>query len=114
MDVPSLQSNKTVRSTRLLERRAKQRKSTKSRVIDDETYLARKDDAQGRLRVEKKKINEELDQNDALRMFLWGPETKQLLTLEEESQLIAQIQVLHTIPYFLKCMVCSIKVFFFP
>ncbi|XP_057741626.1 RNA polymerase sigma factor sigF, chloroplastic [Arachis stenosperma] len=91
LDVPSLRSNKTVRSTRLLERRSKQRKAPKSRAKDDETYLPRKDNAQGRLRVEKK-INAELNQNDALHMFLWGPDTKQLLTLEEESQLISQIQ----------------------
>ncbi|KAL2978619.1 hypothetical protein AAZX31_13G127000 [Glycine max] len=83
--------NKTVRSTRLLERRSKQRKVPKSKVIDDETYLARKDDAHEKLRVEKKK-NEELDQNDPLCFFLRGPETKQLLTLEQESQLISQIQ----------------------
>lgn len=81
-----------MRSTRLLERRSKQRKVPKSKVIDDETYLARKDDAQEKLRAEKKK-NEEHDQDDPLRLFLWGPETKQLLTLEQESQLISQIQV---------------------
>lgn len=89
---PSIGRNKTVRSTRLLERRSKQRKVPKSKVIDDETYLARKDDAHEKLRVEKKK-NEELDQNDPLCFFLRGPETKQLLTLEQESQLISQIQV---------------------
>ncbi|KAK7279328.1 hypothetical protein RJT34_24376 [Clitoria ternatea] len=88
---PSLGKNKTVRSTRLLERQSKQRKVPKSKVKDDETYLARKDAVQERLRVEKK-INEDFDQNDPLRSFLWGPETKQLLTLEQESQLIAQIQ----------------------
>ncbi|MED6207115.1 hypothetical protein PIB30_032947 [Stylosanthes scabra] len=91
LDVPSLRSNKTVRSTRLLERKSKQRKAPKSRAKDDEAYLPRKDNAKGRLRVEKK-LNAELDQNDALHMFLWGPDSKQLLTLEEESQLIAQIQ----------------------
>lgn len=87
----SLGKNKIVRSTRILERRSKQRKVPKSKVLDDESYLARKSDAQGRLRVEKM-ITKGFDQNDPLRMFLWGPETKQLLTLEEESQLIAQIQ----------------------
>ncbi|KAJ1392265.1 Winged helix-like DNA-binding domain superfamily [Sesbania bispinosa] len=86
---PSLGSNKTVRSTRLIERRLKQRKVPKSKVKDNENYLARKNDAKGRLRVEKK-INEEFDQNDPLR--LWSPATKQLLTLEQESQLISQIQ----------------------
>ncbi|KAL9318170.1 hypothetical protein ACSQ67_014687 [Phaseolus vulgaris] len=88
---PSVGRNKTVRSTRLLERRAKQRKVSKSIVKDDETYLTRKDDAQERIRKEKK-INEEFDQNDTLRMFLRGPETKQLLTLEQESELISKIQ----------------------
>ncbi|XP_061345773.1 RNA polymerase sigma factor sigF, chloroplastic-like isoform X2 [Gastrolobium bilobum] len=83
--------NKFVRSTRLIERRSKQRKVSKSKVIDEESYLARKSDVQGRLHIEKK-IKERFDQNDPLRLFLWGPETKQLLTLEEESQLIAQLQ----------------------
>lgn len=83
-----------MRSTRLLERRSKQRKVPKSKVKDDETYLATKDEALERIRVEKT-INEEFDQNDPLRMFLWGPETKQLLTLEQESQLISQIQVFY-------------------
>ncbi|KAK7355557.1 hypothetical protein VNO80_14815 [Phaseolus coccineus] len=87
---PSIGRNKTVRSTRLLERRAKQRKVPKSIVKDDDTYLTRKDDAQERIHKEKK-INEEFDQNDTLRMFLRGPETK-LLTLEQESELISQIQ----------------------
>lgn len=86
-----------MRSTRLLERRAKQRKVSKSIVKDDETYLTRKDDAQERIRKEKK-INEEFDQNDTLRMFLRGPETKQLLTLEQESELISKIQVFSQFP----------------
>lgn len=81
-----------MRSTRLKERRSKQRKVPKSKVKDDETYLARKDDAQKRLHVEKK-INEEFGQKDPLRLFLWSQETK-LLTPEQESQLIARIQVL--------------------
>jgi len=89
---PSIGRNKTVRSTRLLERRAKQRKVPKSVVKDDETHLTRKDVSQERVRKEKN-INEEFDQNDTLRMFLRGPETKQLLTLEQESELISQIQV---------------------
>ncbi|KAK7392473.1 hypothetical protein VNO78_20912 [Psophocarpus tetragonolobus] len=88
---PSIRKNKTVRSTRLLERQSKQRKVPKSKVKDDEMYLARKDDTQERLHVERK-INEEFDQNDPLRMFLWRPDSKQLLTLEQESQLISQIQ----------------------
>jgi len=55
-------------------------------------YLTKKSDVQRRLRLEKK-LKEGLDGNDALRLFLWSPETKQLLSIEEESQLIAQIQV---------------------
>ncbi|XP_019426192.1 PREDICTED: RNA polymerase sigma factor sigF, chloroplastic-like [Lupinus angustifolius] len=87
----SLGKNKVVRSTRLLERQSKQRKVPKSKVLDEESYLARKSDAQGRLRVEKT-TKEGFNQNDPLRLFLWGPETKQLLTVEEESQLISQLQ----------------------
>ncbi|MED6156753.1 hypothetical protein PIB30_017363 [Stylosanthes scabra] len=87
----SVGKNKIVRSRRLLERRSKQRKVPKSKFLDDESYLARKSDLQGRLQVEKK-IKEGFDQNDPLRLFLWGPETKRLLTSEEESQLFAQLQ----------------------
>ncbi|XP_061368764.1 RNA polymerase sigma factor sigF, chloroplastic-like isoform X2 [Gastrolobium bilobum] len=86
---PSVGSNKFVRSTRLLDRRSKQRKVPKSKVKDEETCLTRKDDAK-----EKKKINKELDQNDPQHLFSWSPETKQLLTLEQESQLVAHSQEL--------------------
>lgn len=41
----------------------------------------------------KKKLNESYDPNDPLRLFLWSPETRQLLTIEEESELIVKIQV---------------------
>lgn len=41
----------------------------------------------------KRRLNEGFDPNDPLRMFLWGPETKLLLTFEEESELILKIQV---------------------
>ncbi|XP_027188744.1 RNA polymerase sigma factor sigF, chloroplastic-like isoform X2 [Cicer arietinum] len=87
----SLGKNKIVRSTRLKERRSKQRKVSKSKVLDEEKYLTRKFDVQRRLRIEKK-LKEGLEGNDPLRLFLWGPETKRLLNLEEESKLIAQIQ----------------------
>ncbi|KAL4306357.1 hypothetical protein AHAS_Ahas16G0170200 [Arachis hypogaea] len=87
----SIGKNKIVRSRRLLERRLKQRKVSKSKFLDEESYLARKSDLQGRLQVEKK-IKEGFDQNDPLRLFLWGPETKKLLTSEEESQLFVQLQ----------------------
>jgi len=63
-------------------------------------YLTKKSNVQRRLRLQKKLKG--LDGNDALRLFLWSPETKQLLSVEEESQLIAQIQVSLRIPYFIK------------
>lgn len=72
-----------------------------SKVLDDEMYLTKKSNVQRRLRLEKK-LKEGLDGNHALRLFLWSPETKQLLSIEEESQLIAQIQVSLRIPYFIK------------
>ncbi|KAF7818639.1 RNA polymerase sigma factor sigF, chloroplastic [Senna tora] len=91
LDDSLLGKTRTVKSTRLLERRSKKRKKPKSKVLDEESYLTEKADVKGKLLVEKK-INEGFDQNDPLRLFLWGPETKQLLTLEEECQLIAQLQ----------------------
>ncbi|CAK8543875.1 unnamed protein product [Lathyrus sativus] len=87
----SIGKNKIVRSTRLKERRSKQRKVSNSKVFDEEMYLTKKLDVQRRLRAAKK-LKEGLDGNNVLRFFLWSPETKQLLNLEEESQLIAQIQ----------------------
>ncbi|XP_061345786.1 RNA polymerase sigma factor sigF, chloroplastic-like isoform X2 [Gastrolobium bilobum] len=91
LDYSSPGKNKIVRSTRPKEKRSKQRKVSNSKVRDEESYLARKSNVQGRLHVGKK-IKEGFDQNDPLRLFFWGPETKQLLTREEESQLIAQLQ----------------------
>lgn len=41
----------------------------------------------------RKRLREGLDSDDPLRLFLAGPETRQLLTFEEESELIAQVQV---------------------
>ncbi|XP_030927364.1 RNA polymerase sigma factor sigF, chloroplastic [Quercus lobata] len=80
-----LEEEKTVRSTRLLERRSKKRRVPKSEVMIHETYSTRNVDV-------KRKIREGFDPNDPLRLFLWGPETKQLLTADEESKLIAQVQ----------------------
>ncbi|CAL5334736.1 unnamed protein product [Camellia sinensis] len=72
---------KTVRSTRLLERRSKRRRVTKLNVVVHER------------RAElQRKTSEAFDPNDPLRLFLRSAETKQLLTVEEESDLIAQIQ----------------------
>ncbi|XP_042945525.1 RNA polymerase sigma factor sigF, chloroplastic isoform X2 [Carya illinoinensis] len=78
-----LEEEKVVRSTRILERRSKKRRVPKSNV--HETLSSRNVDV-------KRKISEGFDPNDPLRLFLWGPETKQLLTFEEESELIAQVQ----------------------
>ncbi|KAF5471852.1 hypothetical protein F2P56_008618 [Juglans regia] len=78
-----LEEEKVVRSTRILERRSKKRRVPKSNV--HENHSSRNVDV-------KRKISEGFDPNDPLRLFLWGPETKQLLTFEEESELIAQVQ----------------------
>lgn len=74
-----------VRSTRLLERKSKNRRVSKSKVLNNETYRSQ--------RVNKRrKLKEDFDPDDALRLFLWGPETRQLLTPKEESELIVRIQ----------------------
>ncbi|ESR41971.1 hypothetical protein CICLE_v10011376mg [Citrus x clementina] len=80
-----LEEVKTVRSTRFLERRSKKRKVSKPKVTNHETYNSRKASV-------KKKLSEGFDPNDPLRLFLWGPETRKLLTADEEFELIAQIQ----------------------
>lgn len=80
-----LEEVKTVRSTRFLERRSKKRKVSKPQVTNHETYNSRKASV-------KKKLSEGFDPNDPLRLFLWGPETRKLLTADEEFELIAQIQ----------------------
>lgn len=105
----SLGKNKIVRSTR----RSKQRKVSKSKVVDEDSYLTRKSNVQGRLCVEKK-LKEGFDENDPLRLFLRGPESKQLLTLVEETQLIAQLQVLLRIPYLILLNVwyTQLRIFF--
>ncbi|KAL2345072.1 hypothetical protein Fmac_006357 [Flemingia macrophylla] len=87
----SLKENKIVRSTRSIQRRSKQRKVSKSKDFDEESYLSRKSDVQRRLHLEKK-LKEGFDQTDPLRLFLSVPESRQLLTREEEFQLIAQLQ----------------------
>lgn len=73
-----------MRSTRLLERRSKKRRNPK--VTVHESHGSRRAEVQ-------RKINEGYDPNDPLRLFLWGPETRKLLTAKEESELIVQIQV---------------------
>ncbi|XP_023640687.1 RNA polymerase sigma factor sigF, chloroplastic isoform X2 [Capsella rubella] len=74
-----------VRSKRLLERRAKNRRAPKSNDVDNEGYVPQKSNA-------KKKFKQGVDTDDALQLFLWGPETKQLLTAKEEAELISHIQ----------------------
>lgn len=77
--------DKTVRSTRLLERRSKRRKVPKSNALLYENPRSRPADVQGRL-------GEGLYSDNPLRLFLAGPETRQLLTFQEESELIVQVQ----------------------
>ncbi|GAB4856668.1 hypothetical protein Ancab_014582 [Ancistrocladus abbreviatus] len=86
LTVTSFVEEKTVRSTRLLERRNKRRKVSRPKV-PQECDSAKGPNLQQRL-------NEGFDQNDPLRLFL-GPETKQLLTVEEESELIREVQHLN-------------------
>ncbi|KAK1260205.1 hypothetical protein QJS04_geneDACA002113 [Acorus gramineus] len=75
-----------VRSTKIAERRLKKRRV--SRNPKDITY-----DASSSVKVDiKKKLNKGFDPNDPLRLFLWGPETTQLLTVKEEKDLFVQIQ----------------------
>ncbi|XVF76414.1 hypothetical protein PTKIN_Ptkin13bG0264300 [Pterospermum kingtungense] len=73
-----------IRSTRRLERRSKRRR-VQPKVMICETYSSRRTNV-------RRKMRESFDPNDPLRLFLWGPETKQLLTAKEESELIIQVQ----------------------
>ncbi|KAI3447576.1 hypothetical protein Pfo_004241 [Paulownia fortunei] len=77
---------KIVRSKRLLERQTK-RRVPKPKVEIQETNHHKKPESQ-------RKSDEGFDQNDPLRFFLWGPETRQLLTAKEEFELIVEIQEL--------------------
>ncbi|XWS66861.1 hypothetical protein CRYUN_Cryun05aG0237300 [Craigia yunnanensis] len=74
----------TVRSTRRLKRRSKRRR-VQPKVTICETYSSQRMDV-------RRKLRESFNPNDPLRLFLWGPETKQLLTAKEESELIIQVQ----------------------
>ncbi|GMI79991.1 RNApolymerase sigma-subunit F, SIGMA FACTOR 6 [Hibiscus trionum] len=73
-----------VRSTKRLQRQSKRRR-VQPKVSIYETYSSRRKDV-------RRKLSENSVPSDPLRMFLWGPETKQLLTAEEESELIIQVQ----------------------
>ncbi|XP_019187026.1 PREDICTED: RNA polymerase sigma factor sigF, chloroplastic isoform X1 [Ipomoea nil] len=79
-----MEEEKIIRSTRLLERRSK-RRGVKPKVKAPEIHHFKKPDVQ-------RKVTGTFDQNDPLRLFLWGPETKQLLTAKQESELILNIQ----------------------
>ncbi|CAF1700280.1 unnamed protein product [Brassica napus] len=72
-------------SKSLLERRAKNRSTPKPNSLDSEVYVPQKTNA-------KKKMKQGFDTDDALQLFLWGPATKQLLTANEETELITHIQ----------------------
>ena len=87
MDI-SIKEVMAVRSKRLLERRSKKRKVGKNsnNVAREVSKLMTSDMKE---KIDKGLIN----QNDPLRLFLWGPETKQLLTVKEEKDLFVQIQV---------------------
>lgn len=83
-----VEEEKTVRSTRILERRRKRiktRKLPKSKVIGHKSNSFTSSDV-------PKRISEGFNPNDPLRLFLWGPETRQLLTAKEEAELIARVQ----------------------
>lgn len=81
-----LKEQRTVRSTRLIERQSRKRGAPKPTHQVQETNPSCRPDV-------RRKVNEPIDLNDPLRMFLWGPETKQLLTVKEESELIVKIQI---------------------
>uniref|UniRef100_A0A6N2KWJ1 RNA polymerase sigma-70 domain-containing protein n=1 Tax=Salix viminalis TaxID=40686 RepID=A0A6N2KWJ1_SALVM len=81
----SLEEVKIVRSRRHLVRQSLNRRVTKTKDMIFETYNSSSADVQ-------KRLSAGFDPNDPLRLFLWGPETKQLLTAKEEFELIAQIQ----------------------
>ncbi|XP_047308555.1 RNA polymerase sigma factor sigF, chloroplastic-like [Impatiens glandulifera] len=79
-----LHGEKVVRSTRLIERRSKKRNGSKYNVTVGENSNS--------LNENSRKTRASFDLNDPVRMFLWGPETKQLLTRKEEDDFFDQIQ----------------------
>ncbi|PKA48027.1 RNA polymerase sigma factor sigF, chloroplastic [Apostasia shenzhenica] len=74
--------NRTVRSNKLLERQAKKRKV----VMKPKDNICRASPAMSARNV--RKIKKMLSSNDPLRLFLLGPETKELLTIKEEEDLL--------------------------
>ncbi|MCD9645092.1 hypothetical protein HAX54_033768 [Datura stramonium] len=81
-----LKEQRTVRSTRRIERQFRKRGAPKL------THQVQETNRSGRPDV-RRRVNDSIDLNDPLRMFLWGPETTQLLTVKEESELIVKIQI---------------------
>ncbi|XP_065856439.1 RNA polymerase sigma factor sigF, chloroplastic [Euphorbia lathyris] len=81
----SFEEVKTVKSNRRLERQSRVRRKGRTKEMSDELYYCRSEGVQ-------KRTHEAFDPKDPLRLFLWGPETKQLLTAKEEFELIAQVQ----------------------
>ncbi|KAL8516638.1 hypothetical protein ACS0TY_015050 [Phlomoides rotata] len=86
-DLASDPVRRTVRSTRRLERQTKRRKEPKPMIEVQEINHDRKREAH-------RKFDGGYDPNDPLRLFLWGPETTQLLTAKEEAELLTKIQEL--------------------
>ncbi|KAM7464181.1 hypothetical protein LguiA_032302 [Lonicera macranthoides] len=78
-------TEKIVRSTRLLDRQSKKRGVPKQEVVVQESSSSK------RVNLQKNK-GKVFDTDDPLRLFLSIPETKQILTLKEESELIVHIQ----------------------
>ncbi|KAJ8510743.1 hypothetical protein OPV22_001177 [Ensete ventricosum] len=76
----------TVRSRKLLERQSKKRKVSKN----PNNFVHHGFSSMTINR--SKKIDKRLDSKDPLRLFLWGPETKQLLTVKEEKDLFVKIE----------------------
>nr|QKY65003.1 plastidic RNA polymerase sigma-subunit 6 [Passiflora contracta] len=79
------EENIVVRSTRRLERQSKTRRVPKTIDKFPKPHNSKRVDG-------RKKLSEGYDSNNPLRSFLWGPETIQLLTPDEESKLIVQLQ----------------------
>lgn len=91
----AINEEKMVRSKRRLERQSKRRKVPKK--PENAVY-----EVSGPMIVDlKKKLQKALNTDDPFRLFLWGPETKQLLTVKEEKDLFLNIQAcLHSLSLF--------------
>lgn len=83
-----LEDETLIRSKRLLERRSRKRKVPKK-----PDYVV-SEVSSAMIAELNKKIEKGLNTDDPFRLFLWGPETKQLLTVAEEKDLFLHIQEL--------------------